>query len=264
MYGTLMNLSNSLTQTFARNTVNHKIIKIFSLTLLFVGVAVAAPKMGTMTDSRDGKKYKTVKIGKQVWMAENLNYAYLQPTSTVDSSSWCYNDSAVYCEKYGRIYTWAAAMDSAGEFSTNGQGCGFGVICSPDYPVRGVCPEGWHLPELAEIKTLYKVAKTPSNLKMRGFEEHTTFENATNATGFSAIPVMEASLCDGSRCDIRRTVEFSKYRWAIFWTATEYKKAEFREESACILYLESMFFPDYDKENYKAVGHAVRCIKDSP
>ena len=80
---------------------------------------------GTLTDKRDGKVYKTVKIGFNWWMAENLNYAYLQPTGGLDSSSFCYKDSAEYCEKYGRLYLWSAAMDS-------------------------VCPEGWHIPSLEE------------------------------------------------------------------------------------------------------------------
>lgn len=60
-----------------------------------------------MTIAPPGKDYS------QVWMAENLNYAYLQPTDSLDSSSFCYNDSLEYCEKYGRLYTWAAAVDSA-------------------------------------------------------------------------------------------------------------------------------------------------------
>ena len=91
---------------------------------------------GSLTDDRDGQTYKTVKIGEQIWMAENLNYEEL--------NSYCYNDSAEYCAKYGRLYTWAAAMDSAGEWSNNGRACGLNMMtCSPKYPVRGICPEGW-------------------------------------------------------------------------------------------------------------------------
>lgn len=112
---------------------------------------------GTMTDGRDGQTYKIVKIGGQIWMAENLNYAYLQPTEGLDSSSFCYNDSASYCEKYGRLYLWSAAMDSAGIWSTKAKGCGYGVKCNRGYgPVRGVCPDGWHLPSLDEWYALYE------------------------------------------------------------------------------------------------------------
>ena len=80
---------------------------------------------GTMTDSRDGQTYKTVTIGTQTWMAQNLNYAYTDVpykhgNYTSDSTSWCYNDDASNCSKYGRLYTWAAAMDSVGTLSTNG------------------------------------------------------------------------------------------------------------------------------------------------
>ena len=84
-----------------------------------------------------------------------MNYAYLQSTDDLDSISFCYNDSLGYCEKYGRLYTWAAAMDSVGIWNDNGKGCGFGESCSPKYPVHGVCPEGWHLPTDEEWNTLF-------------------------------------------------------------------------------------------------------------
>jgi len=101
---------------------------------------------GTFTDSRDGQVYKTVTIGLQTWMAENLNYEAPE--------SYCYNDEKSYCDTYGRLYTWAAAMDSAGKWSGDAKGCGNEKICAPAYPVRGVCPEGWHLPSMGEWNTL--------------------------------------------------------------------------------------------------------------
>ena len=98
---------------------------------------------GMLIDERDGQTYKTMKVGGQVWMAENLNYQI--------GVKHCYHDS---CAQYGRFYSWSTAMDSAGVFSTNGLGCGDGLMCSPDYPVRGICPAGWHLPSKFEIEPL--------------------------------------------------------------------------------------------------------------
>jgi uncharacterized protein (TIGR02145 family) len=101
---------------------------------------------GTLTDERDGQVYKTVKIGDQWWMAENLKFRYMQKTKKLDSSSFCINDSLENCEKYGRLYLWSAAMDSANLYSENKRYCGIDVLCNQYSSVRGVCPEGWHLP----------------------------------------------------------------------------------------------------------------------
>ena len=97
-------------------------------------------------DSRDGAVYRKVKIGDQWWMAENLNY--------VTPKSECRD-----CSRYGRIYPWSDVMDSAGTFSINGLECGnydyfAEVKCSPVYPVRGICPEGWHVPSSEEFEQL--------------------------------------------------------------------------------------------------------------
>ncbi|ACX75206.1 putative lipoprotein [Fibrobacter succinogenes subsp. succinogenes S85] len=111
-------------------------------------------KYETLIDERDGQTYKTIKIGTQTWMAENLNYASLQPTDRLDSTSFCYENEPFNCEKDGRLYLWSAVMDSAATWSDNGKGCGYGVVCSPTFPVRGVCPAGWHVPNRDEVMEL--------------------------------------------------------------------------------------------------------------
>jgi uncharacterized protein (TIGR02145 family) len=61
------------------------------------------------------------------------------------------------CSKYGRYYTWAAAMDSSAIFSTSGKNCGYNsydTVCVPKYPVQGICPFGWHLPDTTEWNLL--------------------------------------------------------------------------------------------------------------
>ena len=148
---------------------------------------------GEMTDSRDGQIYKTVVIGTRKWMAENLNF------ETENSS--CFNDSLENCGMYGRLYTWTAAMDTAGVFSTDAIGCGqpkdnpWTVSCEAssngDY-VRGVCPEGWHLSHNEEWRALILAGNNPvvpgNALKsMEGWDDGVG--NGTDEFGFSAIPV---------------------------------------------------------------------------
>jgi len=200
--------------------------------------------IGSITDTRDGQTYKTVKIGAQTWMAENLNY------ETADS--YCYNDSAKYCEKYGRLYTWAAAMDSAGTWSSNGKGCGYEKTCTPTYPVRGVCPEGWHLPTEAEFDTLFtavgglftgKVLKSTSGWVENG--------NGTDDYSFSALPAGYRGY-NGRFCNEGRN--------AYFWSSTENYRYNYR---AYYMYLDyHNEYADLDDDFRKFGESSVRCVKD--
>ena len=75
---------------------------------------------GSLTDKRDNKTYKTIVIGNQEWMAENLNYAYKAGGSIYGNT--CYGDDSDNCIKYGRLYTWGAVMD------TVKTGCGLDTV----------------------------------------------------------------------------------------------------------------------------------------
>jgi uncharacterized protein (TIGR02145 family) len=99
---------------------------------------------GYLKDARNGRQYRTVAIGSQVWMAENLNLK-------VDSS-WCYNDSAKNCTTYGRLYKWAAAIGL--NDTCNTKSCASQRTAT----MQGVCPSGWHVPSGAEWKKLTDTA----------------------------------------------------------------------------------------------------------
>ena len=85
-------------------------------------------KYDSIVDSRDGKVYKTVKIGNQVWMAENLNYADSVKTPSLKGNSWCYDKDPKKCNVAGRLYSWAAAIDSV-KFLNAGMKCGDYTTC---------------------------------------------------------------------------------------------------------------------------------------
>ena len=103
---------------------------------------------GELLDARDNKVYRTIEIGSQVWMAQNLDF-YDSSDATLRGQTHCYYDSLAFCETYGRLYTWSAAMgfDSA----YNSRLTEEGMIGTPH---RGICPEGFHLPSDAEWATL--------------------------------------------------------------------------------------------------------------
>ena len=212
---------------------------------------------GILKDSRDGQEYKTVKIGDQVWMAQNLNYAYTDVPFdnrgyTSDSTSWCLDNDPANCAKYGRFYTWTAAMDSVGEWSTNGKGCGYGKTCSVASAgsttlVRGICPEGWHLPREAECKVLFTA--TVEGSSMAGLKSATGWSSSGNGTdtfGFSALPAGWSYHGGYSREGDN----------AYFWSSTEYKSnnAYGMGLSYDIYYVNVELSKDY--------GFSVRCVKD--
>ncbi len=228
---------------------------------------------GTMTDTRDGQVYKTVKIGTQTWMAENLNY---DPgdVSSMGRHAWsgCYGDGsydyssgknltdeevAANCSKYGRLYTWEVAMDKAN--------CAYGKKCNaslnPTTPVRGVCPQGWHLPSHYEFEELVNyidpsfgydhttdASSSTAGQYLKSKSGWHRNGNGTDAYGFSALP-------GGLRGYSDYFYEDDIY--AYFWSSGEYS-------SDNAFYLELSYDREYarlyrDFENY---ARSVRCLKD--
>jgi len=191
-------------------------------------------KTGTFRDTRDSKIYKGVKIKNQTWMAENLNYAYTNGTSGssfsfsgigpahLDSSSFCLLNNPSYCNTYGRLYVWSAAMDSAGVIEGNtANGCGYGkIICTAELPVRGACPEGWHLPSSAEWNTLINnVGGTDvAGYNLKATSGWYTNEAASDAYSFSALP--GESLANKNAIGINPYTAEMLGESANFWTST--------------------------------------------
>ena len=210
---------------------------------------------GTMTDERDGKTYKTVKIGDQTWMAENLNY-YDATNLSVKEKSWCFgkkdNEDSTTCDVAGRFYTWAAAIDSVklANDADNPLDCGDGMTCTLPDTVYGICPSDWHLPTLAEWKALFEavggrsvaagVLKSQNGWYSKG--------NGTDAVGFSAIPV-------GFRTRAG-DYDFEGY-FAHFWSASESD-----EDNAYDVFM-NYYIKDvrYD-DDVKFYGYSVRCVKN--
>jgi uncharacterized protein (TIGR02145 family) len=190
-----------------------------------------------------GKSYKTVVIGTQTWMAENLNY------KTPDGSSRCYpisgttntsDEDNANCDKYGRLYTWYAAMNHS--YSSNNNPSG----------VQGVCPADWHIPSDAEWDMLMQnVANSNAvgGTKLKAISGWSS-NNGTNDYGFSALPGGYYSFDAGFII-----VGTSGY----WWSSMENDNSEAFARGM------SFQFNYVDRFKYSKSGmFSVRCVKDEP
>lgn len=182
---------------------------------------------GSMTDKRDGKTYRTVKIGNQTWMAENLNYAG-------DGIGHCYDDVSENCETGGRLYKWDVARD--------------------------VCPEGWHLPSKKEFETLFSAVKRVYDKYDKaqysfadmfkatsGWKnDYTSWTQGLDVVGFSAVPA------GGRHIVSYRAPEYNHAGYAAYFlTSTDYDEY-------------SVYIMQLNLETYigESVVHGVSLVHD--
>ena len=238
---------------------------------------------GEMTDERDGQTYKTITIdGRATWMAENLNYAYLQPTAELDSSSWCYINEPDSCAKYGRLYLWSAVMDSAGLFSEDTKGCGYysdeneWYKCPKGDFVQGVCPPNWHIPTADEFGVPFLLAYESVPCGLYTFEQDNSRISFYTSRRLNPDLLLSSDWCTdsweiywkgGSGFDVMPAGlynpirdEFESYT-ASFWFSKENDNfnasvVNFPQRSALTGY--------YDPRTFgkKNVAYSVRCVKD--
>ena len=208
------------------------------------GAEPAKAIMGSLTDSRDGQIYRTVRIGKQEWMAQNLNYEI--------EASYCYKKQDSNCVKYGRLYTWAEAMDSAAIWSSNGAGCGYAKTCSPIYPVRGVCPEGWHLPRYMEWESLFDAVggRSIAGMVLKSASGWSDGGNGTDDFSFTILPAGDGVSYGSGINEGQQTY---------FWLPTEKEGNRFNAEYV-------RFYSTSDNTIHlslpKSYGFSIRCVKD--
>ncbi|HIA05905.1 MAG TPA: hypothetical protein EYN71_04200 [Flavobacteriales bacterium] len=198
-----------------------------------------------VTDA-DDNTYKTVQIGNQLWMAENLNVSHFRngdpiPHVKTDEEweragdnkqpAWCYYDNdPAHGEKYGKMYNWYAANDS-----------------------RGIAPKGWHVPSDAEWTALanYLGGRDVAGTKMRTASGWNENGDGTNESGFSGLP--------GGGRDVNGSFYYAGY-YGSWWSSTQSAttKAWTRNLGYNIYGIGSVYRNDGSKGN----GLSVRCLRD--
>lgn len=201
---------------------------------------------GTVIDV-DGNAYKTITIGKQTWMAENLKVTHFRNgdaiTNETDLGKWghfqittsayCwYNNDVTYKKIYGAMYNWYAASDS-----------------------RNIAPVGWHVSTVDDWQTLSSFLGGPQMNNGYRLRETSTAHwvsanlspLATNETGFTALPGGKVAPSPFGFMDIG-------VGFAYFWTNTGTW-----DGSSCV-YLASDLAIDNLQPNCR--GFNVRCVKD--
>ena len=190
---------------------------------------------GGMIDKRTRKLYRTVAIGGNIWMAENLNYEVI--------NSYSYNNSTGYnAEYYGRLYTWSAAVGKSEE------DC-YDKYCNLPAKVQGICPTGWHLPSKSEWEALLTAVGGQSTAGKILLSERVCGPNnyGADSFGFSARTAGERE----------PSGNFDREGYfAYFWSSTQDGSLAYHVDMGCSIENVELL------RNSKRYAFSVRCVKD--
>lgn len=182
-----------------------------------------------------GQTYHTVAIGSQCWLKENLNVGTMidslqNQTNNSVIEKYCYGNNPENCAIYGGLYQWNEAMQYT---TTSG--------------TKGICPIGWHIPNLVEFQTLSTTVNKNGN-SLKAFGQGTGTGTGTNTSGFSAL-----------MSGVRNSIGNFSYlgNTTYFWSSTEYNTTS-AGKVGLGSYDSSIAFGNDGKE----YGWSVRCLKD--
>ena len=202
-----------------------------------------------LVDSRDGKSYKTVLIGNQCWMAENLNYGSMIQSTKAGGEmkndgvveKYCWDNKLDNCDgtggatKLGAFYEWSEAVQNYG-----GQ---------PPLHVQGVCPDGWHIPSRNEFNQLM-TDLGGSNVAGGKMKEG-------GSSGFEGILTGYRCTMSGSFRKSAMGTTWSAYYWAA--EQSDASNAFFYELSESNNIFKLCAFSPFTK----SLGNSIRCIENT-
>lgn len=194
---------------------------------------------GTMVKDYDGNIYNTVKIGTQVWMAENLRTTHTSDGTPI-ALYYSANGNSANDESYGLLYNWSTVMNGAASSNASPSG------------VAGICPAGWHIPSDSEWKTMEAylgMDATELNLTFawRGTDQGTQLKPG-GTTGFNATFA-------GIRYDFNNYVQFNNQ--STYWTSTQYTAT-----TSLLRQISTSESGIFRNQIIKGYFLGVRCIKD--
>ncbi len=195
---------------------------------------------GTFKDSRDNHKYKWVRIGEQLWMADNLAYLPVVNPSSEGSES-----SAFY-------YVYSYEGSSINEAKSKDNYTTFGVLYNWE-AAKTACPSGWHLPTDEEWTILENFLGELPGKKMKSKSRWSENGNGDNSSGFNAIP-------GGGRYN---HVGFSGLGFnTLFWSSSDGGGwgAHWGARYRSLYYYYNGMYRYYDSRDH---GFTIRCVKDN-